>query len=107
MGMDRIIMFVGIAFLLHAAYATINYRTHLKLHHLEFDRPPLQVLIEVVIGTLLCLWNGLNVAGDFIEIKSAMMDEISEQLDFRSDFADLYNRKHAFIQQSSSKINKN
>lgn len=32
---------------------------------------------------------------------------ISEQLDFRSDFADLYNRKHAFIQQSSSKINKN
>eukprot|EP00959_Pyramimonas_sp_CCMP1952_P002261 46969-Pyramimonas_sp.AAC.1 len=95
MGFEHILATVGFLVLLHAAYQTIEYRTHLKLHDQEFDYPPLTVLLEVAGGFLLCLWGGLVMSGEPLPIKSAMDDLHAEQMDFRPDFINFNTRCRA------------
>ncbi|KAK3241550.1 hypothetical protein CYMTET_48693 [Cymbomonas tetramitiformis] len=84
--------FSGFAFLCYAAYSTVNYRNELKMKGVEFDGVPFEVLLQCILGTIACLWGGLQMSGELLPIKSEMNDQCPEQLDFRGDFISLNHR---------------
>jgi len=88
----KLVLCSGVTALLHAAYATIEYRAHLKLHDLEFDQPPIEVLLEVLFGTVLCFYGGSHMGGDLLPIKSEMSAQNVEAIDFRPDYINFNHR---------------
>jgi len=66
--LDFAIGVVGALLLAHAAYATVIYRGALKIREEEFTYPPFQVIIEVAVSLILCLWAALIVPGTFLPI---------------------------------------
>ncbi|KAG4959541.1 hypothetical protein JHK85_036986 [Glycine max] len=68
MGLGFVVGFLGLLILFHAAYSTIQYRGLLKITEEEFSGPPLNVVIEVTLGLVLCMWAALTVPGKFLSI---------------------------------------
>ncbi|KAL0338481.1 UNVERIFIED_CONTAM: Membrane magnesium transporter [Sesamum angustifolium] len=68
MGLGFIVGVVGVLILSHAAYSTIQYRSLLKITGEEFSGPPINVLVELIAGLVLCLWAALTVPGKFFSI---------------------------------------
>lgn len=68
MGTGFAIGVLGVLILFYAAYSTIQYRALLKITEEEFSGPPMNVVLEVLVGLLLCLWAGLTVPGKFLSI---------------------------------------
>ncbi|KAG9451028.1 hypothetical protein H6P81_010993 [Aristolochia fimbriata] len=58
----------GCVLLAHAAYATIQYRGVLKILEEEFSGPPMNVVVELLVGLGLCTWAALTVPGTFLSI---------------------------------------
>ncbi|XP_020101214.1 membrane magnesium transporter [Ananas comosus] len=54
--------------LAHAAYATIQYRGMLKIVEEEFSGPPMNVVVELLLGLALCMWAGLAAPTKFLSI---------------------------------------
>eukprot|EP00268_Persea_americana_P058721 TRINITY_DN7134_c0_g4_i1.p1 TRINITY_DN7134_c0_g4~~TRINITY_DN7134_c0_g4_i1.p1 ORF type:complete len:103 (+),score=21.42 TRINITY_DN7134_c0_g4_i1:401-709(+) len=52
----------------HAAYATVQYRGMLMIVEEEFSRPPMNIVMELVLGLALCIWAALTVPGKFLSI---------------------------------------
>ncbi|KAL9269568.1 Membrane magnesium transporter-like protein [Drosera capensis] len=59
---------LGVLVLFHAAFSTIQYRGVLKITEEEFSGPPLNVVLELVVGFVLCMYAGLTVPGKFKSI---------------------------------------
>ncbi|KAL3536246.1 hypothetical protein ACH5RR_004707 [Cinchona calisaya] len=59
---------VGILILSHAAYSTIQYRALLKITEEEFSGPPINVVMELMVGLVLCMWAALTVPGKFLSV---------------------------------------
>ncbi|CAB4284244.1 unnamed protein product [Prunus armeniaca] len=59
---------LGVVILSHAAYSTVQYRGLLKIMEEEFSGPPLNVVIELLLGLVLCMWAALTVPGTFLSI---------------------------------------
>ncbi|XP_044488252.1 uncharacterized protein LOC123213003 isoform X2 [Mangifera indica] len=59
---------LGVLILAHAAYSTVQYRGLLKIMEEEFSGPPFNVVIELLLGLLLCMWAALTVPGKFLSI---------------------------------------
>ncbi|CAN6352047.1 unnamed protein product, partial [Urochloa humidicola] len=68
MGIGYVVGILGGAILAHAAYATIQYRTVLKITEEEFTRPPMDVMMELLLGLVLCMWAGLSVPAKFLSV---------------------------------------
>ncbi|CAN6348077.1 unnamed protein product, partial [Urochloa humidicola] len=68
MGIGYVVGIIGGAILAHAAYATIQYRTVLKITEEEFTRPPMDVMMELLLGLVLCMWAGLSVPAKFVSV---------------------------------------
>ncbi|QHN86067.1 Membrane magnesium transporter [Arachis hypogaea] len=58
----------GVLILFHAAYSTIQYRGLLKITEEEFSGPPFNVVTELSLGLVLCMWAALTVPGKFLSI---------------------------------------
>jgi hypothetical protein len=58
----------GVLILSHAAYSTIQYRGVLKIMEEEFSRPPINGILELIIGLALCMWAALTFPGKFLSI---------------------------------------
>ncbi|XP_050227354.1 membrane magnesium transporter [Mercurialis annua] len=58
----------GMLILSHAAYSTIQYRGILKIMEEEFSGPPVNVVIELLLGLVLCIWAALTAPGEFLSI---------------------------------------
>ncbi|KAJ4849215.1 hypothetical protein Tsubulata_038962 [Turnera subulata] len=86
MGLGFIIGVLGVLILSHAAYSTIQYRGLLKIMEEEFSGPPVNVVIELVLGLVLCMWAGLAVPGKFLSIHphsdENRMVSLPDNLDF-------------------------
>ncbi|GJM95418.1 hypothetical protein PR202_ga12153 [Eleusine coracana subsp. coracana] len=65
MGIGYVVGVLGGAILAHAAYATIQYRAVLKITEEEFSRPPMDVMMQLLLGLALCMWAGLAVPTKF------------------------------------------
>ncbi|KAH7553553.1 hypothetical protein JRO89_XS12G0025700 [Xanthoceras sorbifolium] len=69
MGLGFVVGIVAVAILAHAAYSTIQYRGLLKITEEEFSGPPMNVVVELLLGLVLCMWAALTVPGKFLSIK--------------------------------------
>ncbi|KAJ6331241.1 hypothetical protein OIU76_009754 [Salix suchowensis] len=63
-----VIGLIGVLILSHAAYSTSQYRGLLKITEDEFSGPPFNVVVELIVGLVLCMWAALTVPGDFLSI---------------------------------------
>ncbi|XP_024533318.1 membrane magnesium transporter [Selaginella moellendorffii] len=83
---DLAIGVLGVLLLAHAAHSTIQYRAALKIKEEEFSRVSVQILVEVLVSSALCLWAALSVPGTFLEIlpdsKHDRILQLPENLDF-------------------------
>ncbi|KAK9733363.1 hypothetical protein RND81_04G062500 [Saponaria officinalis] len=86
MGLGFTIGALGVLILSHAAYSTIQYRGLLKITEEEFSGPPINVLIELILGFLFCIYAGLIVPGKFQSIhpdsEENRIVSLPENLDF-------------------------
>uniref|UniRef100_A0A1J3JXX4 Membrane magnesium transporter n=2 Tax=Noccaea caerulescens TaxID=107243 RepID=A0A1J3JXX4_NOCCA len=58
----------GIMILSHAAYSTIQYRGVLKIMEEEFYGPPMNVVLELILGLAACMWAALTLPRNFSSI---------------------------------------
>ncbi|KAJ6968610.1 hypothetical protein NC653_036559 [Populus alba x Populus x berolinensis] len=63
-----VIGFVGVLILSHAAYSTTQYEGLLKITEDEFSGPPFNVVVELIVGLVLCTWAAITVPGIFLSI---------------------------------------
>lgn len=86
MGLGFIVGVLGVLILSHAAYSTIQYRGLLKIMEEEFSGPPTNVVLELIMGLVLCMWAALTVPGKFMSIQpdseENMIVSLPENLDF-------------------------
>ncbi|KAK1627419.1 hypothetical protein QYE76_001734 [Lolium multiflorum] len=68
MGIGYVLGAIGGALLVHAAYATIQYRAVLKITEEEFSHPPFDVIIQLLVGLALCMWAGVSVPAKFLSV---------------------------------------
>ncbi|KAI4300304.1 hypothetical protein L6164_033696 [Bauhinia variegata] len=68
MGLGLMVGILGVLILFHAAYSTIQYRGLLKITEEEFSGPPLNVVLELFAGLVLCMWAALTVPGKYLSI---------------------------------------
>ncbi|XP_024379174.1 membrane magnesium transporter [Physcomitrium patens] len=60
----------GALLLANAAVSTVLYRGDLKIRDEEFTFPSAQVVFEVALSLVLCLWAALKIPGSFLPILS-------------------------------------
>ncbi|CDP06767.1 unnamed protein product [Coffea canephora] len=86
MGVGFVVGVLGVLILSHAAYSTIQYRAMLKITEEEFSGPPINVVVELIAGLMLCMWAALTVPGKFLSILSHSDENrvvaLPENLDF-------------------------
>ncbi|GKV40943.1 hypothetical protein SLEP1_g48533 [Rubroshorea leprosula] len=68
MGLGFAVGVLGVLILGHAAYSTIQYRGLLKIMEEEFSGPPMNVVLELLLAFLFCIWAALSVPGKFLPI---------------------------------------
>ncbi|CAI9778979.1 unnamed protein product [Fraxinus pennsylvanica] len=68
MGVGFAVGVLGVLILSHAAYFTIQYRSLLKITEEQFSGPPINVVMELIAGLVLCMWAALTVPGKFLSI---------------------------------------
>ncbi|MFQ6632005.1 hypothetical protein Gotur_008373, partial [Gossypium turneri] len=68
MGLGFMVGVLGVLFLFHAAYSTIQYRGLLKIMEEEFSGPPMNVVLELLLGFVFCISAALTVPGNFLSI---------------------------------------
>ncbi|KAK3022057.1 hypothetical protein RJ639_047325 [Escallonia herrerae] len=83
---------LGVLILSHAAYSTIQYRTLLKITEEEFSGPPINVVFELLLGLVLCMWAALAVPGKVVSLPSNL------------DFMIFNHRGKAFPLESTLKL---
>ncbi|KAH6797673.1 membrane magnesium transporter-like protein [Perilla frutescens var. hirtella] len=96
MGLGYAVGVVGVLFLAHAAYSTIQYRSLLKITEEEFSGPPITVVMELVGGMLFCLWASLTVPGKFLSILPQSDENRVVALPANLDFMMFNHRGKAF-----------
>ncbi|XP_019167750.1 membrane magnesium transporter [Ipomoea triloba] len=86
----------GVLILSHAAYSTIQYRALLKITEEEFSGPPINVVMELIIGLVLCIWAALIVPGKFLSIHPQSEENRVVALPANLDFMIFNHRGKAF-----------
>ncbi|KAI8563306.1 hypothetical protein RHMOL_Rhmol03G0102500 [Rhododendron molle] len=91
---------LGVLILSHAAYSTIQYRSLLKITEEEFSGPPINVILSVVVelllGLVLCIWAALTVPGQFRSILPHSEENRVVSLPANLDFMIFNHRGKAF-----------
>uniref|UniRef100_A0A7N0R996 Membrane magnesium transporter n=1 Tax=Kalanchoe fedtschenkoi TaxID=63787 RepID=A0A7N0R996_KALFE len=86
MGAGFVVGVLGGLVLAHAAYSTIHYRGLLKIMEEEFSGPPMNVVLELIIGLALCTWAALAVPGKFLSINLDSEENRTVSLPANLDF---------------------
>ncbi|KAL5551609.1 hypothetical protein UlMin_001785 [Ulmus minor] len=68
MGVDFTVSVFGVLILAHAAYSTVQYRGLLKITEEEFSGLPMDVMVELILGSIFCMWAARTVPGKFLLI---------------------------------------
>ncbi|KAL5545934.1 hypothetical protein UlMin_005621 [Ulmus minor] len=68
MGVGFAVGVFGVLILAHAAYSTVQYRGLLKITEEEFSRPPMDVMVELILGSIFCMCAARTVPGKFLLI---------------------------------------
>ncbi|CAN6343366.1 unnamed protein product, partial [Urochloa humidicola] len=106
MGIGYMVGIIGGAILAHAAYATIQYRTVLKITEEEFTRPPMDVMMELLLGLVLCMWAGLSVPAKFLSVLPHSEENRIVSLPANLDFMIFNHRGSAVPSDADLKLKK-
>ncbi|XP_074312038.1 membrane magnesium transporter [Silene latifolia] len=104
MGLGFIVGTLGVLLLSHAAYSTILYRGLLKIIEEEFSGPPINVLLELILGFVLCVYAGLTVPGKFQSIHPDSEENRIVSLPENLDFMIFNHRGRVVLSESDLKL---
>ncbi|KAJ0087815.1 hypothetical protein Patl1_32157 [Pistacia atlantica] len=104
MGVGFLVGVLGVVILAHAAYSTVQYRGLLKIMEEEFSGPPFNVVIELLLGLLLCTWAALTVPGKFLSIHPDSDDNRMVSLPGNLEFMIFNHRGKAFPSDLNLKL---
>ncbi|KAF7804431.1 membrane magnesium transporter [Senna tora] len=104
MGLGFVIGVFGFLILFHAAYATIQYRGLLKITEEEFSGPPMNVVVELFLGLVLCMWAALTVPGKFLSIQPHSEENRIVSLPANLDFMIFNHRGKIFPAEMDVKL---
>ncbi|KAL5571881.1 hypothetical protein UlMin_021478 [Ulmus minor] len=68
MGVGFAVGVFGVLILAHAAYSTVQYKGLLKITEEEFSGPPMNVMVELILGSIFCMWVAFTIPGKFLLI---------------------------------------
>ncbi|KAL5579181.1 hypothetical protein UlMin_011623 [Ulmus minor] len=68
MGVDFTVSVFGVLILAHAASSTVQYRGLLKITEEEFSGLPMDVMVELILGSIFCMWAARTIPGKFLLI---------------------------------------
>ncbi|KAL0728686.1 hypothetical protein Bca4012_024779 [Brassica carinata] len=104
MNLGFVIGVLGVLILSHAAYSTIQYRGLLKITEEEFTGPPLNVVLELIVGLALCMWAALTFPGKFLSIHPDSDENRAVSLPDNSDFMIFNHRGRLFPPEITMKF---
>ncbi|PON60316.1 Magnesium transporter [Parasponia andersonii] len=96
MGFGFFVGVFGVLILSHATYSTVQYRGLLKIMEEEFSGPPINVMFELLLGFVLCIWAALTVPGKFLSIHPHSEENSIVSLPANLDFMIFNHRGKAF-----------
>ncbi|XP_011018738.1 PREDICTED: membrane magnesium transporter [Populus euphratica] len=99
-----VIGLVGVLILSHAAYSTSQYRGLLKITEDEFSGPPFSVVVELIVGLVLCMWAALTVPGNFLSIHPHSDENRMVSLPDNLDFMIFNHRGKVFVPEINMKL---
>ncbi|KAF5475824.1 hypothetical protein F2P56_007590, partial [Juglans regia] len=104
MGLGFVVGVFGVLILAHAAYSTIQYRGLLKITEEEFSGPPMNVVAELLLGLVFCMWAGLTVPGKFLSILPDSEENRIVSLPANLDFMSFNHRGKVFPKELDVKL---
>ncbi|CAL1382159.1 unnamed protein product [Linum trigynum] len=104
MGLGFTVGVIGVLILGHAAYSTIQYRSLLKITEEEFSGPPMEVVLELLVGLLFCMWAALTVPGKFLSVHPHSDENRVVSLPENVDFMIFNHRGRAFPSEVGLKL---
>ncbi|KAL9426779.1 hypothetical protein AB3S75_033544 [Citrus x aurantiifolia] len=104
MGLGFIVGVLGVSILAHAAYSTVQYRGLLKIMEEEFSNPPMNMVIELLLGLVLCMWAALTVPGKFLSIHPDSEENRMVSLPGNLDFMIFNHRAKVFCSEIDMKL---
>ncbi|XP_062167817.1 membrane magnesium transporter-like [Alnus glutinosa] len=96
MGLGFVVGVFGVLILVHAAYSTIQYRGVLEIMEEEFSGPPMNVMVELLLGLVFCVWAALTVPGKFLSVHPHSEDNRIVSLPANLDFMIFNHRGKVF-----------
>ncbi|KAL5538225.1 hypothetical protein UlMin_005817 [Ulmus minor] len=96
MGLGFAVGVFGVLILAHAAYSTVQYRGLLKITEEEFSGPPMNVMVELILGLVFCMWAALTFPGKFLSIHPNSEENRIVSLPANLDFMIFNHRGKAF-----------
>ncbi|KDP29151.1 hypothetical protein JCGZ_16540 [Jatropha curcas] len=104
MGFGFAIGTFGVLILGHATYSTIQYRGLLKIMEEEFSGPPMNVVVELLLGLVFCFWAALTVPGKFRSIHPYSDENRIVSLPANMDFMVFNHRGKVFPSEMDMKL---
>ncbi|XP_078033875.1 ER membrane protein complex subunit 5 [Augochlora pura] len=68
----KLITFIGILSILHAAYSAAQHRSYLRITEQEFTTLPIDILIQGIVSLFMVMYGIMYIAGDFKEIRAVV-----------------------------------
>ncbi|KAG5442941.1 Membrane magnesium transporter 1 [Clonorchis sinensis] len=90
----RLVLYVGLAGLLHAAYSATQHRSYLRLTEQEFVSLPADIIVQTLISFVVVCIGVIGVSGPLKEIEAAaeFKDKSWDCLKNRPSFQTFHNR---------------
>ncbi|TMW91540.1 membrane magnesium transporter [Solanum lycopersicum] len=104
MGAGFLVGVIGVLILSHATYSTIQYRALLKITEEEFSGPPIDVVIELIVSLVLCLWAAMAAPGNFKSIHPQSEENRVVALPANLDFMIFNHRGKIFPLETDLKL---
>jgi hypothetical protein len=68
--LGKLLIYVGLLLLAHAAYSAAQHRSYLRLSEQEFTSLPADILIQSIVSLVLTCYGVVRVVGNFREIRA-------------------------------------
>jgi len=105
---SRFCIFFGILLLFHSGYSAVQHKTYIKLTEQPFVGLPLDITIECIIGTVLCVIGGVFTldSPQSIQVVNEFSNKTFDDLNTRQDFIIFQHRGRSFLQHYLQEIQK-
>lgn len=105
--LSQSITYFGIIIVLHSAYSCLHYRsiltsTTVDIESIDPSKPPHDVVIECMLGFILCLLGQISDKGDFLPVMGEGRKEVRAPAHVGRDF-DIFTNREGILSQVKSR----